>query len=396
MRTITTTRSGFALCLALALAIALPGIAAAKEESKIKVPLENLVGGTKHDEAGSVRTHMADGSEGQYARLSLKVKRLLANTEYLLMSDGTEIGRLTTGPDGGGRLSLDLLAADMDARGTYLTVNDGTQDVLGAWLYGARGDDAPRTRIKEVTMLLPDDAAAPDGRVHARYTLNKNGKETFRVALRGLDPGDYEVCVDGTPEASLTTNADGNAKVELRLAPSVARGKGSRGNGKGPAHNQRSMLSFEPRDATIEIKSADDGTLLFSGPMRAQVGFTAVPSCTAMTTVTAMTLDPAADASQAAAVGDVTTGNEDDCDEIFEVDLAMMAPGDYEVSVDGAVVDMVTIMDDGGGTGGATLLYDENPDSGELPLTFTFGAGSLVEVREAGAGGQLVLSATLP
>ena len=388
---VSSIRRARVLAFLLLAALALPVGASAKEESKIRTRLENLVGGGRHDETGSIRTHMADGDEGTYADLHLKVRRLLGDTEYLLMSDGTEIGRFTTGPEGEGSLMLDLLADGVDPRGTFMSVNDGSQDVLGAWLYGAVVDDMRRKRVKERTMLAPDETASPAGAAGASYRKLPSGMQRFVVRLKGVDAGDYDVCIDGNVEATVSTNADGNAKARFMARPTVGQGRSRGGNGigRGPAHNRRHALDFDPRDKLIEIKPAGDSTVLFSGPMRAQI-----VACSAASSVLALGLD-STDPGQANATADVTTGNEDDCDLIFELDLAALLPGDYELRIDGATIDTVTVTDDGTGTGGATLLYDENPDSGENPLSFAYGAGTLVEVWDVNAG-AVALSGTLP
>jgi hypothetical protein len=280
-----------------------------------------------------------------------------------------------------------------------VSVTDGSTDVLGAWLYGAAVDDPARAKIKEGTTLAPDDTADPDGKVKARYMLLPNGMARFTVSLKGLDAGDYDICIDGVVEAMLTTNPDGNAKVALKTKPQVGKGKskgksnGNHGIGKGPAHNKKKSLTFDPRDALIEVKMSGDPTVLFSGPMRAQID--TLNSCMPASTTDAMALDPAADPGQIDATGSVTTGNEDDCDAFFEVDLAMLLPGDYELHVDGALIDTTSVTDDGSGTGAASLRYDENPDSGEMLLDFPFGPGSLIEIMDLTAGG-VVLSVTLP
>ena len=117
-------------------ALALPS--AAKEESKIKVRMDKVDGGSA---SGGVRTQMSATS----ATLHLKVRHLDPSVEYVLyngasedMDDGAELSRFTPGGNGSANLKIDLLdldlGADADPRGQRLSVYDGTEDVLEVWV----------------------------------------------------------------------------------------------------------------------------------------------------------------------------------------------------------------------------------------------------------------------
>jgi hypothetical protein len=367
--------------MGLVAAMLAPASAFAREESKIKVPLEQVNG--SGDDRGMFRSHMSDDGTTPVATMSVGVQHLEPNFEYIVMGDGVEVARFTTNDEGNGGVGLDLLATgggstgSFDPRGKFVSVNDGAADILGAWVYADPAEDPRLAKVKEWTTLAPDATAAPAGRADARYDLLPNGRSRLWITLRGVATGDYDVAVDGVAVGSLSTNSAGNARLRFD-----ERG----GNGKsGPPHNKKGGLTFDPRHKTIDVSQA--GVLMFSGPMLAQIGN--LGSCVASSTVTAMTLD----AAQTQGAGDVTTGNEDTCDVIFEVRVSALAAGDYDLVVDGAGVGTISVTDDGQGNLTGQLLFDENPDSGETALSFSFASGSVVEVKQ---GTTLFLSATLP
>ncbi len=381
-------------CAALGFAVTLmaAGAASAMEESKIKLPLEQV--GGSGDDRGSLRSRMMDDGATAVASMAVQVQHLAPNFEYIVMGDGVEVTRFTTNADGNGGAVVDLLAtgsgatASFDPRGKFVSVNDGAADVLGSWVYADPANDPKHAKVKERTMLAPDATAAPAGSTSARYDLLPNGNSRLWITLRGVATGDYDVAVDGVAVGMVTTNTGGNARLrfDAKSSNGQSAGKGNgKGNHGGPPHNRKGSLSFDPRHKQIDVSVG--GVLMFSGPMLAQIGN--LGSCVASSSVAALTLDPA----QTAGAGDVTTGNEDTCDLIFEVRVSGLAAGSYDLLVDAAVVGTITTADDGTGNIVGQILFDEVPDSGENTLGFAFAAGSLVEVKQ---GATLFLSATLP
>src|SRR4029450_11094613 len=112
--------------------------------------------------------------------------------------------------NGHANVTFDLLEADaaspripFDPRGRYVTVNDGVQDVLGAW-YSTRGEP-DRRKVKEWTDLSPEPVAA-SGQADARYDRRPNGKASFRVHMRHAPDGVYDVVVADVVVGSIDTN----------------------------------------------------------------------------------------------------------------------------------------------------------------------------------------------
>jgi hypothetical protein len=374
------------------------GPAQAKDESKIQIRMEPLVDA---NDVGRVMSFMWDGR----ARLDLHVRRLAPSTEHVLkLDDGTELMRFTTSTEGNANVRVDLLgmgtssAPPVDPRGHELLVADPIGDVLSGWLYGAAEDDPHWVHIKEWTELDPSDLAdpppAPDvvveedddtdpGRVLARYELNPSGKPRFRVQARHIVPGDYDVYVNSVLVASFTPNAAGNAEVDFRTNGKAYAAMTKFGSNGKPKHNQKLLLAFDPRDQLIELKQGAD--VYYSGIMRA--GIDGVNECEAGAGELAMTpADPASTAT-----GKVEVGNDDGCDRELEVEVEGLLAGSYDVMVDGVVVGQIVVAVDGESS---SIEFETDPDeAGELPLTFAFGDGSVIDVGQAGT---VLLSVTLP
>jgi hypothetical protein len=252
------------LCL---FALALPS--AAKEESKIKLRMDKVDGGSAR---GDVRTQMSATG----ATLQLKVRHLDPDVEYVLLNaasedtdDGAELSRFTPGGNGSANLTIDLLDLDLgaaaDPRGQRLSVYDGVEDVLEVWVLS---DDPAASlpkwlHVKERTSLSRGDGNVDDeGRVGATYQLNPNGKGRLLLQLRGVPAGTYTVYVDGAMVADdVVPNAGGNAQLSFRTS--------TQGRGKSKPHNKKLAMAFDPYLEVIELRQVDD--VYFSGVMAAQV-----------------------------------------------------------------------------------------------------------------------------
>jgi hypothetical protein len=366
------------------LAIA-PLAASAREESKIRLFMEKVAGG---NEKGMLRSQLAPGS----AELRVHVSRLAPNVEHILLGDGAEVARLTTNASGNAELRIDLLQTGggttptFDPRGKLLTINDGANDVLAAWVYADPADDPARPRIKERTSLARD--AATQGAVDARYDALPSGGARLAIALRGVAPGDYDVIVDGASVATVTPNASGFAAVDLRVRPGS--GNGSAGANDKP-HKHRGALSGNPRGKLIEVVQA--GVVQFSGEMLAQIS--GLGACTASTLSANLT----ADAAQTSGSGSVALGAEASCDAHMTLTLTNIAAGDYDLLIAGADAGDITIADGGGGTGSATLEYDGAPDPalGELAMPAGATSGAAIAIQEkAPLGTDVIMTGTLP
>lgn len=359
------------------------GPAEAKDESKIMLRMEPLA---HADDVGRVQSFMWDGR----ARLDLQVRRLEPAMEHVLaLDDGTELARFTTSSEGHANLRVDLLQSGtlssppIDPRGHELFVSDPSGDVLSAWLYGAIADDPHWVHIKEWTDLEPSPLATT-GSVLARYQLNPSGKPRFVLQPRHIPAGDYDVYVNSVLVAGFTPNSAGNGYLDFRTNTKGFSAAMKPGASDKVKHNRKLSLDFDPRDQLIELMQGTD--VYFSGIMRAEID--GVNECSASASEIAMVAaDPLS-----TAVGMVTLGADDDCDRELEVEIEGVPAGTYDVTVDGAPVGQIVVASDGAA---ASLTFGSDPDeaAGELPLSFAFSNGSVIQVKQAGA---VVLGATLP
>jgi len=345
----------------LALLAAAP--VAAKEESKIQVPLESLAGppGARAD----LRSKLDVGG----ATLHLIARGLAGGAEYVVLADGIEQARFVAQANGHANVMFDLLEADaasprvpFDPRGRYLTLHDGVADVMGAW-YSAPGEPA-RTKVKEWTDLAPEPVAG-EGHADARYDRRPNGKASFRVQMRGAPAGVYDVLVAGVPVGSIETNGSGGGRLDFR----------TQGKGK-----KTSVLDFDPRGQLLELEQA--GALYFSGTMLAQIDGLNVCAPSEET----VSLEPAAGE---AGSGSATLAVEEDCSLELRAQMAGLSAGDHELRVDGAP--LLGFAADGSDS----LVLDTDPDGGLESALGLDPSGGLLEVVR-GSDAKAVLSATLP
>lgn len=385
--------------LAGAMLVAMPFTAMAREESKIRLFMEKTEGGGGSErvqlmgqvggssERGQLRTDLSPDR----ASLRLGVSRLAPNHEHILLGDGVEIARFTTNAAGNAEVRLDLFETggdttpSFDPRGKRVSVNDGTSDVLEAWVYGDPADDPARPRIKEVTSLAREGAT--EGSVDARYDALPSGGALFAVEMRGVAPGDYEVLVNDTPVAMLTPNPGGSARLDLRIQPGNG---GGNANGRRP-HQVRGPLVVNPRSQMIELVLG--GVVQFAGPMLAQIPGLGV--CNASSASADLISDPA----QTMGTGSVSLGVAESCDLHMTLTLDALAAGDYGLMVAGVDAGDLTIADAGTGTGSLVLEFDETPDAmaGELPLPAGVAAGASLAIQEKlPLGTDVVMSGMLP
>jgi hypothetical protein len=380
------------LCLALVFLASLGASSVdAKEESKIQIRLERL-GGGGGQLRGDVRTQLQE----DVTRLRLHVRGAEPETEHVLLAkeapedeEGAELGRFTTGSNGQwtGTFALgkgDESEAPADPRGRFLVVADDADEILGAWLYGAVEDDAPKTKVKEQTGLEPDAETAPSGSAAARYDLRPNGMGTFRVTLRGVPAGDYDVWVDGVMVDELTPNSAGNAEASFTTR--------LRGSPRSRPHHTKRQLTFDPRRKLVELKQGDD--VYFSGPMLAQIE--GVNTCATSDSTVMFALGP----GQVEGSGEVRRTIEADCETSLSIEVADLPAATYDVRVDAALVGSLMVMDDGMGNLSGVVVFDPTPDApGELALDFPVGSGSVVQIFAEGESAPAetpLLEATLP
>jgi len=371
--------------VALAAVLVAPLAASAREDSNIRLFMERVAAG---NEKGMLGSYLAPGS----AELRVHVIHLAPNLEHILLGDGVEVARFTTNASGDAEVRVDLFKTGggttptFDPRGKFVSVNDGVNDVLAAWVYADPADDPRLTRIKETTGLARE--AATQGAVDARYDALPSGGARLAIALRGVAAGDYDVIVDGVSVATVTANPSGFAFVDLRVGPGGGNGNA---NGKGRPHMHRGALSGNPRSKVIEIEQA--AVVQFSGEMLAQIPGLGV--CTASSMSANLNPVPA----QTSGTGSVALGVETSCDRHMTLTLANLAAGDYDLLIANVDVGDITIPDSGSGTGSAMLAFDEDPDPAlsELPMPAGVVTGASIAIQEKmPLGTDVVMSGTLP
>ena len=358
-----------------------PLVAGAREESKIRLFMEKTGTGNAK---GMLRSDLAPGN----ATLRVHVNRLAPNLEHILYGDDVEVTRFMTNASGNAEVRIDLFQTGgdttptFDPRGKLLTINDGTSDVLEAWVYADPADDPARPRIKELTSLARDPAVT-QGSVDARYDALPSGGARLVIALRGVAPGDYDVVVDDVIVATVTPNPSGFASVDLRVRP--GNGMGNPGNGNKP-HKQRGALTVNPRGERIEIRLGAD--VPFAGDMLAQI-----PGLGVCTETSADS--PLAPGTQPTATGNVSLTIEEGCDLHMTLTLGSLTEATYDLWIAGADVGDIAID----ASGMATLEYDDEPDLGagelEMPAGVELGAAIPIAI-EIRSGADVVLSGTLP
>jgi hypothetical protein len=371
--------------MAMAGVLIAPLAASAREDSLIRLFMEKVAGG---NEKGMLGSHLSPGS----AELRVHVIHLAPNLEHILLGDGIEVARFTTNSAGNAEVRVDLFRTGggttptFDPRGKFVSVSDGTNDVLAAWVYADPMDDPARPRIKETTELARE--AATQGAVDARYDALPSGGARLAIALRGVATGDYDVMVDDVTVATVTPNPSGFASVDLRVGPGGGNGKGM---GNSPPHKRRGALSGNPRSKLIEIEQA--GVVQFSGEMLAQIPGLGV--CTASSMTANLTPVPA----QTSGTGSVALGVETSCDRHMTLALMNLAAGDYDLLVANVDVGDIAIPDAGSGTGSVTLEFDEDPDPALSELAMPPGAvtGASVAIQEKmPLGTDVVMTGALP
>jgi hypothetical protein len=177
------------------------------------------------------------------------------------------------------------------------------------------------------------------------------------------------------PAATLTPNPAGNAKADFRTRPN--RGNGS---GKVKPHRKKKPLTVDPRRKEILVQLVSGPTRMFVGPMLAQIE--GLNACSPTATDSPLTGDTGS--------GVAALELEENCETAFDVEIAGVPEGMYDLYVNGDYADgpiaTIDAADDGSGAGTGTgtgfVRFDPSPDPGEdeLPLDFEVGSGSRVEV----------------
>jgi len=315
------------------------------------------------------------------SNLRLRVRNLEPESEYILLADGVERARFMTDPRGAAKVELQYppsnegQSLDFDPRGKLLSVTDGSDDMLSAVVSGPL--EPPGIRVWEVAGI-PATEPADDGSVRGTYRTLSRGLRVFKVELRDVAPGTYQVLVDGAPVGEVEAKAAGRAAITFWSADSAGgfhRHLWGHGFGhRGSRSKVWATLDFEPRGAQVEI--VRDGEVLFAGPMRAQVALPElVETCPVVDIQTALT------PLQWFGSGDASMASEDGgCDHEFRVKVRDLAAANYELWVGDAIVGTLPVRNWLDGLSGE-IRFDTEPDDPEEHLLDFDPRGRRVEVR---------------
>jgi hypothetical protein len=313
--------------------------------------------------------------------LRLRVRNLEPESEYILLADGVERARFMTDPRGTAKVKLQYppseegQSLDFDPRGKLLSVSDGSEDTLSAVVSGPL--EPPGIRVWEVADI-PATESADDGSVRGTYRTLSRGMRVFRIEMRDVARGTYQVLVDEVPVGEVKAKAGGRAAITFWSADS-SRGfhRYLWGHGFGHRRSRSTVwapLDFEPRGAQVEI--VRDGEVLFAGPMRAQVALPElVETCPVVDIQTDLT------PLQWFGSGDASMVSEDGgCDHEFRVKVRGLAAANYELWVGDAIVGTLPVRNWLDGLSGE-IRFDSEPDDPEEHLLDFDPRGRLIEVR---------------
>jgi hypothetical protein len=216
---------------------------------------------------------------------------------------------------------------DFDPQGATLRfLDDGT-----SVLEGTIGAVAAPAQVDE-RVELSAVAAPSKARAQARFTLNKQGRSTFRVDVSNPGTQSVDVLVDGVNRGTLDL-----------------RGKnGTLTFDSEPKHDSTPLLDFDPRGLTVDLVSA--GAVLFSDTLQAQVPRVNM----AMPSVTQVALTPQSAAGAGTAVAKLRL--DDRARKHFSLEVENVPAGDYDLAVADAVVATITVEATSTGTAGELEL----------------------------------------
>ena len=103
--------------------------------------------------------------------------------------------------------------------------------------------------------------------------------------------------------------------------------------------------------------------------------------------------------AQTSGTGSVALGVETSCDRHMTLTLTNLAAGNYDLLIANVDVGDIAILDAGGGTGSATLAFDEDPDPALSELLMPAGAvtGASIAIQEKmPLGTDVVMTGMLP
>ena len=186
-----------------------------------------------------------DRKDDMRQRFEVKVEALTLGEYAVCVGGPPAVGTFDVGSDGEGRLRLEGEPLGFDPRGALIEVKTavGGEVLFSGTLPASREEARARRRVREDFVSTGVD---PDARGQARYR-SRRGKIRFRVKVKRMTPGTYDLLVDGSDVADMEVKAfgEGQVKFDSRFA---------RGN--------KLLLTFDPLCATFAI-TQDAGATTF-------------------------------------------------------------------------------------------------------------------------------------
>jgi len=138
--------------------------------------------------------------------LYVEVSGLAPNEPHQVTLDGVTVARLVTSASGAGSVGRNVIDSTQDPRGKHLAVVNAS----GVEVLVLADVSHPAYRSAELSPLA---SFAPGGGLVRRLTVG--GEESLRVTLEGVDPGSYDVFVDGAPQGAIdATSGSGSLTLD--------------------------------------------------------------------------------------------------------------------------------------------------------------------------------------
>jgi hypothetical protein len=193
---------------------------------------------------------------------TIKLQHAAPNTTYDVMVDGAVVDQITTNGQGNGHVTHRQknkgtpTPLPYDPRGALVEIAaTGTADVLLSSTVPATPEEASQVIVINNFDL---DNTGTLGTASATANFKeKNGRMRLQISVKGLNPNtDYDLAVGGNVIGTFTTDGSGNANITLDSRPQTD------DDGSGQLDD---LLTFDPRGALIEIRSAGTTDVFLTG-----------------------------------------------------------------------------------------------------------------------------------
>jgi hypothetical protein len=290
----------------------------------------------------------------------------LPRTSLTVAADGTAGVKFASSADPG------EIPLDFDPRGKGVDVVQGTNifftSTLIAQIPGLTSCTPTGSVVTLASTGLNTNASA-----HATSRVDADCDRTFEVEAEDLPAGDYDLFVAGVARGVLVIESIGGGQTEGKLEFS-----------SDPDEQGKSLLDFDVTDQLLEIRQ---GTNVFFSSTLTGGTNAPPPACvTEETEVTLFNTDFDPDGK-----GKARWRQQDDCRQIFRVEIQDVALGAYKIHVDGDEKGSITVVNINGENVGE-IEFDTDPQGNDYELLFD-PRGKLIEIEK---NGDIYLSRVFP